>query len=399
MKKTLILIVLVLLAGLVYADTVSYPPSAVQSTDLKKVAGATVATGHGAASGAIRVEIANDSTAVLGATQSGTWNVNVSDGSGALNVIVDSGTLAATQSGNWTSRVVGNAGATLDGTIGVGTAPTNMLVGGAVYESNILSLSDGQSAALQSTFDGTLRIAIGDGEGLGRLADVDNQGQLEVIAALTAGGIGAGSAEIAENEDVAGNTGDRGVKVLGRANEALTTQGADGDYGFPALDTKGRVIVTGQVAADAAVAGNPVTVGVRAAQGDPTAVTAGDAVHPLADLLGKLVMMPHAVPQRTLEGNTTHSSTTGAQTIRGAQGSGIRNYVAWFNCCNSSATFTRVTITDGTNSLTFGVPAANCNGQALPIPYRGLADTAITAATTDSVATVYCAWGCFDQAN
>src|SRR6185312_3481643 len=37
-------------------------------------------------------------------------------------------TFAATQSGNWTSRIVGNAGATLDSTVGAGTAPTNQQV-------------------------------------------------------------------------------------------------------------------------------------------------------------------------------------------------------------------------------------------------------------------------------
>lgn len=66
--------------------------------------------------------------------------------------------VAATQSGNWTSRVVGNIGATLDAVVGAGTAPTNMLAVGGVYNSSSPTLTNGQSAALQLDSSGNLKI-------------------------------------------------------------------------------------------------------------------------------------------------------------------------------------------------------------------------------------------------
>lgn len=60
----------------------------------------------------------------------------VGDGSGALNVIVDSGTLAATQSGTWTTRVVGNAGAIFDGATGA-AVPANVLFTGLSDGTNL----------------------------------------------------------------------------------------------------------------------------------------------------------------------------------------------------------------------------------------------------------------------
>ena len=49
--------------------------SANQSVNLAQVAGATTATGHGTASGSIRVELPTDGTGVVNAAESGTWTV------------------------------------------------------------------------------------------------------------------------------------------------------------------------------------------------------------------------------------------------------------------------------------------------------------------------------------
>lgn len=46
-----------------------------QAINLVQVAGASVATGHGTATGAIRVELPTDGTGVVGAAQNGTWTV------------------------------------------------------------------------------------------------------------------------------------------------------------------------------------------------------------------------------------------------------------------------------------------------------------------------------------
>ena len=151
-------------------------------------AGVLAVAGNGVAgTGVQRVTIASDSTGTVAATQSGTWTVQpgntanttawkvdgsavtqpvsgtvtVTDGAGALNVIVDSGTLAATQSGNWTARVVGNAGATLDSTVGAAAAPTNQIVTGTVYNTTAPAPTNGQAMAVQSDQAGNVRTTPG----------------------------------------------------------------------------------------------------------------------------------------------------------------------------------------------------------------------------------------------
>lgn len=58
---------------LVTPDSVALPAN--QSVNLSQIAGATTATGHGTASGALRVELPTDGTGLVLAAQSGTWTV------------------------------------------------------------------------------------------------------------------------------------------------------------------------------------------------------------------------------------------------------------------------------------------------------------------------------------
>jgi len=55
--------------------TVTTTPPSNASTNIAQVAGATVATGHGTAAGALRVELPTDGTGVVNSAQSGTWTV------------------------------------------------------------------------------------------------------------------------------------------------------------------------------------------------------------------------------------------------------------------------------------------------------------------------------------
>jgi len=157
--------------------------------------------------------------------------------------------------------------------------------------------------------------------------------------------------------------------------------------------------VQGDAAHDAGVSGNPILNGAEARQGDPTAVASGDAVRLIADLLGKLIVLPYANAQRSHTAATTHTATTGSQTLRGAQGSGIRNYITSVGISNTSATGTFVTISDGTTSFIVGAPANFAWCYVLPVPYRAAANTAVTAATNASVSSVYVTASMFDAAN
>lgn len=81
-----------------------------------------------------------------------------------LHTVTDSGSVtAATLSAETTKvigtvRVLGNGGATVDSTVAAGTAPTNQVVTGAVYNTTAPAPTNGQAMALQADQAGNLRM-------------------------------------------------------------------------------------------------------------------------------------------------------------------------------------------------------------------------------------------------
>ena len=119
-------------------------------------------------------------TNVLGAvTQSGTWNVNNISGTVSLPT-------GAATAGNQTSVI---------GSLGAGTAATNSLAAGLVYNSSPITLANGNQAALQGTATGALQISVSQINGTNVLAG--------------AGAVGTGAQRVAVAQDsttVAGST-------------------------------------------------------------------------------------------------------------------------------------------------------------------------------------------------
>lgn len=110
---------------LVTPDSVALPAN--QSVNNAQINGVTPLMGNGVTgTGSQRVTIASDNTA---------FTVN--------------------------SRITGNAGATVDSTVGAGTAPTNQVVVGTVANSAAPSPTAGQALALQSDLKGNLRVNSG----------------------------------------------------------------------------------------------------------------------------------------------------------------------------------------------------------------------------------------------
>jgi hypothetical protein len=64
--------------------TVTATPSGTQDQNLTEIAGASVQTGHGLASAALRVELPTDGTGLVQAAQSGTWNITNISGTVSL---------------------------------------------------------------------------------------------------------------------------------------------------------------------------------------------------------------------------------------------------------------------------------------------------------------------------
>ncbi len=174
------------------------------------------------------------------------------------------------------------------------------------------------------------------------------------------------------------------VNAAGDLQVTLAGEVVEIDEGANALE------VVGDVAHDAAVAGNPVLLGVEARSASPTAVASGDVVRLIADLLGKQIVLPFANPENFVEGSATLTGT-GDVSIIAAAGAGVRNYVTECSGSNTSGTAVRVDIKDGTTIKRSFFLAASGGGFVWNSPYfcfRGTANTAVQMALSAAVTDV-----------
>lgn len=152
-----------------------------------------------------------------------------------------------------------------------------------------------------------------------------------------------------------------------------------------AVDGSSRTLVVGPVAADSPVgSSSPVQVGVEARTTDGTPISAaGDLVRPIADTLGKQVVLQGAVHDRQVNGKGTFTTTTAADVIA-AGGVGVRIVVTSIAVTNAHATTgTKVEIRDGTTVKVQLFAAAAGGGWAQtaggPPLFISTANTAVTA--------------------
>lgn len=207
---------------------------------------------------------------------------------------------------------------------------------------------------------GALRVTLAN-DSTGLLSIDDNGGSITVDGTVTAN-LAAGT----------NNIGDVDVLTLPNVTLAAGTNTNE---------------VVGDAAHDAAVAGNPVLVGVEARSSDGTAVANGDVVRLIATLLGKQLTYPYAVP-----GNDWHYAaasggivnTTGV-TAKAAAGAGIRIYVTRAEIINGHATVsTDVQIRDGAAGTVlwrgFAQAAGGGSICVFDPPLRGTANTLLEIA-------------------
>lgn len=190
-----------------------------------------------------------------------------------------------------------------------------------------------------------------------------------------------GTSGYMKKEDVASADGDAGVGMLAvqKATPA-NTAGTDGDYEFLQISA-GRLWAStqayGDIAHDGVDSGNPVKVGAKATNVEPTAVSAsGDRINLIADLVGKLIVLPYANPENFVSGAiTTAMTSTTTTSLIAAPAAGLRNYITQITVSNAHATVgTDVIIQDGSGGTTlYTIPAAAVYGGAvitLPTPLR-----------------------------
>jgi hypothetical protein len=138
----------------------------------------------------------------------------------------------------------------------------------------------------------------------------------------------------------------------------------------------GSQSIGGTVATNVAITANPVNLGVQAVSSENAAVTTARQVQLVADLVGKLIVLPYANPENFVSGAITSAMTgTTSTSLIADPGAGLRNYITQITVSNSHATVgTDVVIQDGSGGTTlYTIPAAAAYGGAVltfPTPLR-----------------------------
>jgi hypothetical protein len=132
----------------------------------------------------------------------------------------------------------------------------------------------------------------------------------------------------------------------------------------------------GTVATNVAITANPMNLGAQAVSSENAAVTTARQVQLVADLVGKLIVLPYANPENFVSGAITSAMTgTTSTSLIAAPASGLRNYITQITVSNAHATVgTDMIVQDGSGGTTlYTIPAAAVYGGAaitFPTPLR-----------------------------
>lgn len=119
----------------------------------------------------------------------------------------------------------------------------------------------------------------------------------------------------------------------------------------------GMLAVGGNTATNVALTANPINNGAQAVSAENAAVTATRGVQLVADLVGKLIVLPYANPENFVSGTITSAMTgTTSTSLMAAPASGLRNYITQITVSNGSTTVpTDIVIQDGNGGTTLYV--------------------------------------------
>lgn len=128
------------------------------------------------------------------------------------------------------------------------------------------------------------------------------------------------------------------------------------------------VPVQGTVATNVAITANPLNLGAQAVSSENSAVTTARQVQLVADLVGKLIVLPYANPENFVSGRASATDTTSTSLIA-APATGLRNYITQITVWNSSAVNTYIKIQDGSGGTEiYDIPAPAGGGATLSFP-------------------------------
>ena len=122
----------------------------------------------------------------------------------------------------------------------------------------------------------------------------------------------------------------------------------------------GTLAVGGNVATNVAIGTNPVNLGAQGVSSENSAVTTSRMVQLVADLVGKLIVLPYANPENFVSGTITSAMTgTTSTSLIASPGGSLRNYITQITVSNASTTVpTDILIQDGSGGTTlYVIPA------------------------------------------
>lgn len=313
------------------------------------------------------------------------------------------GTVAVTQSGTWTVQPGNTPNTTAwlvtgtGGTFPITNAALSVTGGGLEASALRVTLAN-DSTGLVSVDDNGGSLTV-DGTITANLAaGTNNIGDVDV---LTLPALPAGTNNIGDVDVVSLPALPAGTNNIGDI-DVLSIAAGDNNIGNVDIVTMPNVTlaagtntneVVGDAAHDAAIAGNPVRIGLRAMSADYAAVASGDTADALASLTGKQVVLPYAVPAATWSYASPAAVTGTADNVVIAAGAvGVRHYITGVQVFNGHDTVgTEVVIKDGATVLWRGwaeQTGGGCSARFDP-PLRGTAATAVNVANITTGSSTY----------
>jgi len=300
--------------------------------NLTEVGGATIALGQAAMAASLPVVIASNQTAVpVTLTPSGTQDVNLTQTAGV-----------AVAKGHGTAAAALRVELPTDGTGVVGLAAGSAVIGHVVTDTGSTTAVTGNVTVVQSTASSLNATVTGTGAaGTAATGVVTVQG----IASMTKLLVTPDSVALPANQSV----------NLAQVAGTNTVNGG----------VAGSQSVGGTVATNVAITANPLNLGAQAVSSENAAVTTARQVQLVADLVGKLIVLPYANPENFVSGTITSAMTgTTTTSLLAAPASGLRNYITQITVSNGSTTVpTDILIQDGSGGTTlYVIPAPTGTG-------------------------------------
>jgi len=328
-------------------------------TNLRNAAGTEIGT----AATPVQVSLANtaaNGTAVLVTGTGGTFPA-------ALN--------ATPSLANGNGIVQTQGGAVLSATNG---AFTNLLQGNAV-------LSTGNPIFAQLTTGAAVIGALVANQSV-------NLAQVNAVTVLTgAGAVGTGTQRIAVGQDTTTIAGSApGTAGTASAN-VVSVQGIAAMT--PLLTNPGTPANWAIAATAATVPANAKFMGCQGINAEITAVTNGQLVGCVADLVGKIITSPHANKENFLTGSTAAIATATNTSVIAAQAAGIKIYMTGFSCANTGATASLIQFTSGSGGSVIWTtinPAGSGTNGVIDPPVATAAATALFVTTASASTNQLC---------